>query len=153
MKDSNKEQGAYLQNFYPIYKPNGKGTGGAIQFKPDFESKNGCIFINAANQAGEKSYDWGNKVIMKLGMSDIGKIMALLIGRTKECKLFHKSDRGQTTFDLKPGTSYGYMLRTTSTISGSTVNLPVSDDEAEILLTLLRHVVPIFARWVDIYSI
>ena len=134
-----------LSNFYPIYKPNGKGTGAAIQFKPDFDK--GCIFINAANQAGEKSYNWDSKVIMKLGMSDIGKIIATLARRTTECKLFHKSERGQTTFDLKPGTKYGYMLNTTSTISDSRVNLPVSDDEAEILLTLLRSVVPIFSRW------
>jgi len=85
---------------YAIYKPNQRNSGAAIRF--NFNPEKGAIFLDAAQQTGEKQFDWDNKIIMKLGLSDIGTILALLQNRTTEAKLFHKSEKATSSFELSP---------------------------------------------------
>jgi Whirly transcription factor len=85
-------------NGYTIYKPNQRGTGGAVRF--NLNAEKGAIFLEAASQSGEKQFDWDQKIIMKWGLSDIGAALATLQGRTAQAKLFHKTEKASSTFEL-----------------------------------------------------
>ncbi len=85
-------------NGYAIYKPNQRGTGGVVRF--NLNAEKGAIFIEAASQSGEKQFDWDQKIIMKWGLSDIGAALATLQGRLPQAKLFHKTEKASSTFEL-----------------------------------------------------
>jgi hypothetical protein len=85
-------------NGYTIYKPNQRGTGGVVRF--NLNAEKGAIFIEAASQNGEKQFDWDSKIIMKWGLSDIGAALATIQGRTTKAKLFHKTEKANSTFEL-----------------------------------------------------
>ncbi|PIY91285.1 hypothetical protein COY71_04025, partial [Candidatus Micrarchaeota archaeon CG_4_10_14_0_8_um_filter_60_7] len=70
-----------------FYKPNKRGTGAAMQF--DLNAARECVFLDAAKQAGEQKFDWGSKIVLKLGVADIAKILAVLEGKTEKADLFH----------------------------------------------------------------
>lgn len=130
-------------NDYAIYKPNQRGSGGAIRF--NLNADKGAIFLDAAAQSGEKQFDWDNKIIMKWGLSDIGVVLALLQGRTSEAKLFHKTEKATSTFELKPNEDperAPYLLtisrQETADKSLRKVSLPVTHPEASILEVALR---------------
>lgn len=61
-----------------IYKPNPKGNGSVAQFK--IGGNDDCMFLECANQnapmKSPKPYDWENKIIVKLGESDLCKMLA-----------------------------------------------------------------------------
>ena len=83
---------------YPIYKPNARGTGGVVRF--GLNVAKASLFVDAANQSGEKQFDWENKITMKWGLSDIGTVIALLQGRVPQAKLFHRAERANSAFEL-----------------------------------------------------
>ncbi len=85
-------------NGYAIYKPNQRGTGGVVRF--NLNAEKGAIFLEAASQSGEKQFDWDQKIIMKWGLADIGATLATLQGRTAQAKLFHKTEKASSTFEL-----------------------------------------------------
>lgn len=130
-------------NDYAIYKPNPRGSGGAIRF--NLNADKGAIFLDAAVQNGEKQFDWENKIIMKWGLSDIGAVLALLQNRTTEAKLFHKSEKATSTFELvlrnEPERA-PYMLSISrqeiADKSLRKVSIPMTHPEAAILEVALR---------------
>lgn len=84
---------------YTIYKPNRNGTGGAISFNYNQDKR--AIFVEAANQMGEKRFDWDKKIIMKWGLSDLGSILAGLQKHKPETKLFHQTEKANSACSLK----------------------------------------------------
>jgi hypothetical protein len=54
---------------YSIYKPNKTGKGAAAQFNPDSDLR--CIWMEMASQAGDRDFNWDNKIVFKLGHSDL----------------------------------------------------------------------------------
>jgi hypothetical protein len=95
---ANLESPKTYSNGYAIYKPNQRGTGGVVRFNLNVEK--GAVFIEAAPQSGEKQFDWEQKIIMKWGFSDIGAVLATLQGRLPQAKLFHKTEKASSTFEL-----------------------------------------------------
>ncbi|MFN9664630.1 MAG: hypothetical protein ACK57I_14035 [Akkermansiaceae bacterium] len=103
------------------------------------------MFLDAAPQSGEKQFDWENKIIMKWGLSDIGAVLALLQNRTTEAKLFHKTEKATSTFELalrdEPDRA-PYMLSISrqeiSDKSLRKVSIPVTQAEAALLEVALR---------------
>ena len=83
---------------YTIYKANKRGDGGAITFS--FNKAKGAVFVEAANQSGDKQFDWDNKIIMKWGIKDLGAILAGLQGKEPQTKLFHKTDKANSACSL-----------------------------------------------------
>lgn len=130
-------------NDYAIYKPNQRGSGGAIRF--NLNAEKGAIFLDAAPQCGEKQFDWENKIIMKWGLPDIGAVLALLQNRTTEAKLFHKTEKATSTFELTQRDDPDrapYMLsisrQEVADKSLRKVSLPMTHPEAAILEVALR---------------
>ncbi|MBM4048706.1 MAG: hypothetical protein FJ279_26685 [Planctomycetes bacterium] len=139
-------------NDYIVYKPTKKNTGAALSLNmsPEMEA----VFVRGAAQKGEHSFDWEKRIVMKWGLSDIGKMLALLEGRTKEVDLFHKTDKGHTTFTVKMGDDpklprYFVQMskQDAATKQVARVGLPISDDEACILTTLLKTAVVRITGW------
>lgn len=139
-------------NDYTIYKPNQRGSGGAIRFSLNAEKE--AIFISAAAQSGEKQFDWDNKIIMKWGLSDIGAVLALLQNRTTEAKLFHKSEKATSSFELTlrdDPERAPYMLNISrqelADKSLRKVSLPMTHPEAAILEAALRTAISRIVGW------
>lgn len=139
-------------NDYTIYKPNQRGSGGAIRFSLNVQKA--AMFIDAAAQSGEKQFDWDSKIIMKWGLSDIGAVLALLQHRTAEAKLFHKAEKSTSTFEMilrEDPERAPYMLnisrREIDDTSVRKVSLPMTHPEAAILEVALRTAVSRIIGW------
>lgn len=64
----------------------------------------GCIMLEMAkakgeaNERGNRTYDWDNKIIFKMVSKDIGDILAYMkMGAEKEVKLIHDSSKAPGT--------------------------------------------------------
>src|SRR6478752_8000004 len=83
---------------YAIYKPNSRGSGGVVRFELNLAKA--AVFVDAANQSGEKQFDWENKITMKWGLPDLGTVLAVLQSRQPQAKLFHQSEKANSAFEL-----------------------------------------------------
>jgi len=83
---------------YAIYKPNARGSGGVVRFELNREK--GAVFVDGANQSGEKQFDWEKKITMKWGLHDLGAALAVLERRAPDAKLFHKTEKSNSAFEL-----------------------------------------------------
>ena len=139
-------------NGYAIYKPNQRGTGGVVRF--NLNAEKGALFIEAAAQSGEKQFDWESKIIMKWGLSDIGSVLAALQGRTPQAKLFHKTDKASSAFELAlredpERAPYSLMISRQEEADKSLrkVAIPITHAEAAVLETALRTAIDRILGW------
>jgi hypothetical protein len=137
---------------YPIYKPNSRGNGSVIRF--GFNREKACMFVEAATQCGEKQFDWERKIIMKWALSDIGSVLATLQGRTTQTKLFHQSEKANSTFEVifrEDPTRAPYLMsisRQDATDKAlRRVLIPVTHAEASVLETALHNAVTGILNW------
>jgi len=138
---------------YTIYKPNNRGSGGVIRFGLSLDKS--CVFTEAANQSGERQFDWENKIVMKWGVSDLGNLLALLQGRTAETKLFHRTDKADTSLMVSRQTNnqdhapYLLSISRKSATDGSLkrVSLPLTHAEAAILQTITTTAINRILQW------
>jgi len=159
---------AKKNDFIGIYKANKNNNGAVAQFKlgRELEDKNGnayveCMFMELAKQVrpmrDSKPYDWENtKITVKLGVADIGKLLALFNGalppntdpKEPDLFLFHKNSKGNKMIKLKKQ-SRGYYMKV-SVAEGDrkdAVALPISWDEAELLKIGLTKGYQIILGW------
>lgn len=137
---------------YAIYKPNGRGTGGVIRF--GLNKAKGALFVDAANQSGEKQFDWESKITMKWGLSDLGSALATLQGRQAQAKLFHQSEKANSAFELTlrdDPERAPYMMSVSRQDAADKslrkVAIPLSHGEAAVLETALRAAIGRLLRW------
>lgn len=137
---------------YTIYKPNSRGSGGVMRF--GFNVQKAAIFVESAAQAGEKQFDWERKIIMKWGLSDIGSILATIQGRTSQAKLFHQSEKGNSTCELiqrEDPERAPYLLTISRQDAADKtlrkVTIPLSHSEAAILETILKTAIHRILAW------
>jgi len=137
---------------YTIYKPNSRGTGAAIRFTLNREKS--AMFLEAAPQTGDRQFDWENKLIMKWGLGDIGNTLSVLQGRQSSTKLFHQTEKGNSTFEL--ATQDGperapYMLafsrQNAITREVGKVAIPLTHGEAAVLEAALRAATTRIIGW------
>ena len=99
------------------YHPNGRGTGGAVQFElhPAHGSTDGSIFATFARQktVGSREggvctfprFDWTNRICVKLDMSDLLQMLQVFRGMQESIAdgkgLFHRSEHGNTIVKLE----------------------------------------------------
>jgi len=137
---------------YAIYKPNNRNSGGVIRF--GLNPAKAAVFVDAANQSGERQFDWDQKITMKWGFADIGGVLAVLQDRQPELKLFHKTDSATSAFGLvarsEPDRAPFLMSvsrQETADKSVRKVTIPVTHAEAAVLETALRTAVTRLLGW------
>ena len=137
---------------YAIYKPNSRGTGGVVRF--GLNRGKACVFVDAANQSGEKQFDWDHKITMKWGLPDLGVVLAALQGRVPQAKLFHQSEKANSAFELthqEDPERAPYLLSISRQDSGDKslrkLAIPLGHGEAAVLETALRTAVTRLLGW------
>ena len=136
---------------FAIYHPNGKGTGSAFRMNlhPAHDDRDGCIMVSFANQnsVGNRraavptypTFDWKNKLSVKLDFADICKMIQVLRGTSRaldgENGLYHRSAKYSTKIMLKHITEplEGFVLSVYRVPALKTVAEP--EQSARILLT------------------
>lgn len=137
---------------YAIYKPNARGNGGVVRFELNREKD--AVFVDGANQSGEKQFDWEKKITMKWGLSDLGAVLSVLERRAPDAKLFHKTEKSNSAFELASQDSPDrapYFIhmshQDTATRQVKKVGIPLSHAEAAVLETLLKTAVARLMGW------
>lgn len=137
---------------YAIYKPNSRGNGGVVRF--GLNRAKASLFVDAANQIGENQFDWEHKITMKWGFADIGPVLATLQGRIPQAKLFHKTEKSNSAFELTPRDDperAPYLLhisrQDSSDQSLRKVTLPLTQGEAAVLESVLRLAISRLIGW------
>lgn len=150
-------------NAYPqalrFYHPSASGRGAAMQIEPRFSNRQGdrynCFFLEMAaqqtppsQQGGQRvhaTFNWQEKLAVKLDFEDICEILVVLEGRAdkvggKRDGLFHQSDSANTIITCQRGEQGGTMfgLSRKDNASGETSRVSIVLSEAEALG--LRHV-------------
>ena len=141
-----------------FYKPNKRGTGAAMQF--DFNEKRECVFLEAARQQGmEQKFDWANKMVFKLGVTDIAKILVVLEGKADKADLFHDPSKSKlaapgnvknTALNVQKGAGFGYYFKLSMQMASGSVDavqLALSEDEAVLLRVMLKRAVERVYNW------
>lgn len=157
------------KDFVGIYKPRKDIRGGAVaQFK--LGSKKDCMFLELAQQTApmdsERPYDWDNtRIAIKLGATDIGKLLALFHGRIEpnpdkdksDLELFHKNEKGNKVIKIKEQPN-GFYLKVSqketyigedgkSVDRQNAIAIPISWDEAELVSIALRRGYELMLGW------
>ena len=137
---------------YTIYKPNSRGNGGVVRF--GLNPAKAALFVDGAAQAGEKQFDWENKITMKWGLADIGPVLATLQGRQPQAKLFHQSEKANSAFDLTfredpERAPYALSISRQDATDKSLrkVSIPLTHAEAAVLEAALRSAVSRLIGW------
>lgn len=153
MKSKNKKRGEIA-----IYKPNGKMTGGVVQFK--LSNNDDCMFLEAAKQVrpmkDPRPYDWETKIIVKLGSGDICKFLAYLNmpAPSAPLKLFHQSPNGGNKtvefkyqeYNGKPGYFLSVSAQGVDKQTGKAA-ISIGLDEAEFLKVGFKKALEVFLSW------
>ena len=120
MDNENKAMQNDVESFRPrlsYYHPNGRGTGGAVQFElhPAHGNTDGSIFAVFARQktVGTQDgavrtfprFDWANRICVKLDMADLIQMLQVFRGMQESIAdgkgLFHRSARSSTVVKLE----------------------------------------------------
>lgn len=106
---------AKFDNVYNVCRPNKKGTGVEFQFQFQNHSDNlkvqekyrkFCVFLEAAAQNPDTTvenatFNWAEKITAKLGVKDIGEMLAVLTRQSPSCTLFHNNEKNGEVLDSK----------------------------------------------------
>lgn len=139
-----------------FYKAKKSGDGSAMRF--DLNPKRESVFVEAAVQKDEKTFDWENKIVFKLAANDISKLLATLEGKTQKMDLFHdpskspfvEASKVKNTALTATKSVRGYTLRLSlQEISGSvrSVSFNLNEDEAVLLRVLLARSLERIFNW------
>jgi uncharacterized protein YndB with AHSA1/START domain len=147
------EHGSYTGQF-AIYKPAKSGRGGVLRF--ELNPRTRAVFVEGARQApGEiRRFVWQKKIVMKWGLSDVGESLAVIERRQPLAKLFHKTQKGSTAFELKyqgerePANYFATLSRQDAeTKEVEKLGVALSPGEAATLACLLRYAVVALVGW------
>jgi len=149
---------------YRIYKARKTADGVASQF--DFNIKTKLLFLEMASQSQDKDdqgnalFNWKDKISFKLGISDIGEILCVLVGKqsgvgsmrdAKYKGLYHQSSGGDSVLYFEKGNNGGYYMKLSVRRDGKDrrqLEQLLTNSEGIILSTLLRNVVEAKYEWV-----
>jgi hypothetical protein len=123
-------------------------------------SREGCILLDITSAVGRNKYDWDNKIIMQLTVTDIGQLMIGFLSG-KETKLMHDpgaktANQGKVYKNLiwssPNGPSEGGILTVTHMTDKNKETMvkhrvPLSPGELQILVSLLRGTIPNLLAW------
>ena len=141
--------------FLNFYKPLQKAdAGAALQFSffAGDDTKRPAVFLEATRQQGPKlaigakeQFDWGKKIVFKIGTPDIAKMLMVMNGRKKEAKCLHSlKEKGSTSvFELTQGEYNGevnFKMQLSRTLDGQTqrVGMFISAEEMGVFAVFIR---------------
>jgi hypothetical protein len=133
---------------FRVYKANGANTGSAISI--DFNAEKESVFLEFAKQKEQKSFDWQNKLTIKLSTLELAKINVFYKDKGNEVKLFHDPSKGDYKSEFKNavlnvsklGNNYNFRLNQQSPdgkLNSISVNL--TPEEMYITTTLFRKII------------
>ena len=112
----------------------------------------GAIFFEIARaKEGTDKMDWENKITMKIGVTDIGKILAgLKTINTQTIDIYHESQNGSTTLKIgagqRPGTfSFAYGKKVGDKTESMMIYLNAED--MNIFMVLMNAGLPVILGW------
>lgn len=150
--DAPKKDFSNRKPYFNIYKPLKKANAGAaLQFS--YDSYKRAIFLEAAQQKGEKleigskkQFDWDNKIVFKIGTTDISRLFLVFSGREREAKCLHSQQgTGRTNvLEFVQGEYQGkpnFSLKLSRTMDGETqrISMFISQEEVSILAHFVRE--------------
>lgn len=125
----------------------------------DLTSREGALFVEIASATGKNVYDWENKIVMALSIDDMGKALMVLEGLEPEVNILHDPGAKTTTqgkvqkylnLSSPKGIKAGVIVSIAKKdADGNTVKhtVPLSGDEARVLATCIRAVIPVALAW------
>lgn len=137
-----------------LYHPNSMGNGAAMQLEPRLNrtstDRYNCFFMemaaqrSVAVQTSERetpaSFDWANKLTVKLDFADVCEILTVLEGRVdklggQRSGLFHKSSSASTIISLQKADRGGFFLGLSKKDTGSesSTRIVITLTEAEAI--------------------
>lgn len=152
MTEIQKKDFSRKKPYFNIYKPLQKeNMGAALQFSYDANKR--AIFLEAAQQRGGKltigskeQFDWENKIVFKIGTTDISRLLLVFAGREREAKCLHSQHgTGRTSvLEFIQGEYQGkinFSLKLTRIVDGKTqrISMFISQDEVGILAHFVRE--------------
>jgi hypothetical protein len=160
MPDQKEQYGSQFK----MYKGRKDGTGFASQF--NLNTKSGAVYLEIACQSGKMdkdnnaTFDWENKARFKLGISDIGEILAVLSGwqngagpihpeTGKHRGLFHQSAKGNAVLYFTKGNTTGFFMKLSIKREDDNRELQhnITNSEGMVLAILFRSAVEAIYRW------
>ena len=156
VSESSRVSDAHFEKKFKVYKPNKTGNGAALQF--DFNEEKKSVFVEMAKQTGPQLFDWANKLIFKMAVTDISKLILVLEGKMKNIELFHDPSKGGYAVSAETRNSTvsfmkmdrGFYFKLSTQAQGgqvASVAIPLADDEAIILKILLEKAVEKIYGW------
>ena len=129
-------------------------TDGRWQLKEGWKVREGAVFVEMTSAKGANVYDWPNKIIMALSVSDIGKVI-LALSKAGETSLMHDPGaKTQSAGEIKKWfkiltSEKGAMLMMSMSVGNDTRShsVPLSPDEVVVLRQLLQGVIPRALNW------
>ena len=147
---------------FSIYRARRNNDGVASQF--DFNPQTKLLFLEMAAQTGQQDekgnalFDWKNKIAFKLGITDIGEILCVLIGKQigvgkfddgRHKGLYHENEKGNAILYFERGKHGGYYIKLSIKRGEDHIQLSqmLTDGEGVVLSTLLRCVIESKYDW------
>jgi len=112
----------------------------------------GCIFFEMAPAIkgdADGRIDWKSKSIMKIGVNDVGQILAFLNGKAEKVALIHKTATGSSNCTMEPGTngSIKVALGKTAGDNKTFASSYLSPSDVQILRAALTAGLPTMLGW------
>ena len=159
MKNSHEASTTGYPSALAFYHPSGSGRGAAMRLEPRFSNAQGdrynCFFMEMATQQtsmhnaqGKRvhaTFNWQEKLSVKLGFNDICEMLVVLEGRAEKVGgsrggLFHQNGDTNTIISCQKGEQGGYLIglsrKDMKTGHASRIHIVLQEAEA----VGLRHV-------------
>ena len=148
---------------YMMYRAKNDDSGSASQWNLGSDKK--CVFLEMANQLGKDDqgnakFDWDNKLPFKMGVADIGELLATMVGMQggvgtydqssgRYKGLYHSNKNGNAILKFEKNQNGRLNIQLSVKRDGvqSSVYHTISNGEACVLSTLLRRALEIMYRW------
>lgn len=135
---------------FTLYKPNKRETGAAIKFNVHKSGK--FSFMKAARQiapmGSDRMFAWddGEAINVKMGLNDLGAMLAVIFRMKSEAKLYHQTDNDNKVIEFSHVPDRGgFGLKISHKYQGNaeanSVFLGVSYEEAMILKVYIENAI------------
>lgn len=141
---------------FPIYKKIGAAQFTLLPPRRDDNgriAKNGAVLLEVAKSAGDKKYNWSDKISFAIGLSDICNILENHVAPPRLVHSMPGSDIVKS-LEFQPGEGRyegTYMLKLSENNKRDNVNkfvtVPIGAGEYQMMMRLLMHASPQIVGW------
>jgi len=124
------------------------------RLKDGWKSREGCVFLQITSPKDKNVYDWEQKIVIALSVTDMGTLLETLV-TGKECNIVHDPHaKSAKQGDIKKFLSakkseQGVLISATQTAGGEkrSHTVPLSVSESLTLRELLQKAIPASLAW------